>query len=124
MKSRRTTETTFKPHAMINEKILASLRQEIHEQTAQMRWSELERFFAGGNVISIAPELDLIDVGARIAADDKASVEVWMHAGLVYRTTDTQAGDWVKNDALLWVVVVKPWILVQHERKQPLATSQ
>ncbi len=109
---------------MINEKILASLRQEIHEQTAQMRWSELERFFAGGNVISIAPELDLIDVGARIAADDKASVEGWMHAGLVYRTTDTQAGDWVKNDALLWVVVVKPWILVQHERKQPLATSQ
>ena len=109
---------------MINDKILASLRQEINEQTAQMRWSELERFFAGGNVISIAPELDLIDVGARIAADDKASVEGWMNAGLVYRTTDTQASDWVKSDALLWVVVVKPWILVQHERKQPLSTAQ
>ncbi len=109
---------------MINEKILASLRQEINEQTAQMRWSELERFFAGGNVISIAPELDLIDVGARIAADDKASVEGWMNAGLVYRTTDTQASDWVESDALLWVVVVKPWILVQHDRKQPLSTSQ
>ena len=109
---------------MINEKILASLRQEINEQTAQMRWSELERFFAGGNVISIAPELDLIDVGARIAADDKASVEGWMNAGLVYRTTDTQASDCVKSDALLWVVVVKPWILVQHDRKQPLSTSQ
>lgn len=109
---------------MINEKILASLRQEINEQTAQMRWSELERFFAGGNVISVAPELDLIDVGARIAADDKASVEEWMHAGLVYRTTDIQAGDWVKNDALLWAVVVKPWILVQHERKHPPATAQ
>ena len=109
---------------MINDKILASLRQEINEQTAQMRWSELERFFAGGNVISIAPELDLIDVGARIAADDKVSVEDWMNAGLVYRTTDTQASDWVKSDALLWVVVVKPWILVQHERKQPLSTAQ
>ena len=109
---------------MINEKILASLRQEINEQTAQMRWTELERFFAGGNVISIAPELDLIDVGARIAADDKASVEGWMNAGLVYRTTDIQASDWVKSDALLWVVVVKPWILVQHDRKQPLSTSQ
>jgi hypothetical protein len=109
---------------MINEKILASLRQEINEQTAQMRWSELERFFAGGNVISIAPELDLIDVGARIAADDKASIEEWMNAGLVYRTTDAQAGDWVKTDALLWAVVVKPWILVQHDRKHPPTTSQ
>ena len=59
---------------MTHEKILASLRSEINEQTAQMRWSELERFFASGTVISIAPELDLVDVGARIAADDKQSV--------------------------------------------------
>lgn len=109
---------------MINEKILASLRQEINEQTAQMRWSELERFFAGGNVISVAPELDLIDVGARIAADDKASVEEWMGAGLLHRATDVQASEWVKNDSLLWTVVVKPWILVQHGRKQPSSTTQ
>jgi len=109
---------------MINEKILAALRQEINEQTAQMRWSELERFFAGGNVISVAPELDLIDVGARIAADDKTSVEEWMSAGLMYRTTDAQASDWVASDALLWAVVVKPWILVQHGRKQPPSTAQ
>ena len=109
---------------MINEKILAALRQEINEQTAQMRWSELERFFAGGNVISVAPELDLIDVGARIAADDKASVEEWMNAGLMYRTTDAQANDWVASDTLLWAVVVKPWILVQHGRKQPPSTAQ
>ncbi len=109
---------------MINEKILASLRQEINEQTAQMRWSELERFFAGGNIISIAPELDLIDVGARIAADDKASVAEWMSAGLLHRASDTQASEWVKNDTLLWAVVVKPWILVQHDRKQPPSTAQ
>ena len=109
---------------MINEKILASLRQEINEQTAQMRWSELERFFASGKLISVAPELDLVDVGARIAADDKASVQEWMAAGLLYRTTDTQASDWMENDALLWVVVVKPWILVQHDRKQPVGAAQ
>ena len=109
---------------MINEKILAALRKEINEQTAQMRWSELERFFAGGNVISVAPELYLIDVGARIAADDKASVEEWMNAGLMYRTTDAQASDWVASDTLLWAVVVKPWILVQHGRKQPPSTAQ
>ena len=109
---------------MIHEKILAALRQEINEQTAQMRWSELERFFAGGNVISVAPELDLIDVGARIAADDKTSVEEWMNAGLLVRTTDAQASDWAASDTLLWVVVVKPWILVQHGRKQPSSTAQ
>ena len=109
---------------MINEKILASLRRELNEQTAQMRWSELERFFASGNVISVAPVLDLIDVGARIAADDKASVLDWMQAGLLQKVNDEQASSWQAIDALLWTVVVKPWILVQHERQQPAAVQQ
>ena len=99
---------------MTHEKILASLRSEINEQTAQMRWSELERFFASGTVISIAPELDLIDVGARIAADDKQSVQRWMDAGLLHKTSDDQATDWAMSYTLFWVVVVKPWILVQR----------
>ena len=109
---------------MINEKILASLRQELNEQTAQMRWSELERFFAGGTVISVVGELDLIDVGARIAADDKDSVLTWMNAGLIYKVTDDEAGIWQGEDALLWTVVVKPWILVQHRRQQPSPIAQ
>ncbi len=109
---------------MINEKILDSLRRELNEQTAQMNWSELERFFASGNVISVAPVLDLIDVGARIAADDKASVLDWMQAGLLQKVNDEQAGTWQSSNALLWTVVVKPWILVQHERQQPAAVQQ
>lgn len=109
---------------MINEKILASLISELNEQTAQIHWSELERFFASGSLISVAPELDLVDVGARIAADDKLSVQEWMQAGLLCRTTDAQASVWMKNDTLLWVAVVKPWILVQQDRKLPSATAQ
>ncbi|MCM0044680.1 MAG: DUF2288 domain-containing protein [Burkholderiaceae bacterium] len=109
---------------MINEKILASLRNELNEQTAQMRWSELERFFASGSVISVAGELDLIDVGARIAADDKDSVLGWMNAGLIRKVTDEQAGSWHADDTLLWAVVVKPWILVQHRRQQPTGPAQ
>ncbi len=109
---------------MSNEKILASLRRELNEQTAQLPWSELERFFAGGTLISVAGELDLIDVGARIAADDKDSVLTWMNAGLLYKVTDEEAGSWQAQDTLLWTVVVKPWILVQHGRQQPLPTAQ
>ena len=109
---------------MINEKILASLRNELNEQTAQMHWTELERFFASGSVIWVAAELDLIDVGARIAADDKDSVLSWMSAGLVKKVTDEQADNWHGQDALLWTVVVKPWILVQHERQQPAPVQQ
>ena len=76
-------------------------------QVRRIFLKELERFFASGSVISIASELDLIDVGARIAADDKQSVQRWMDAGLLHKTTDNEASEWAKNDALLWVVVVK-----------------
>ena len=109
---------------MINEKILASLRTEINEQTAQLPWAELQRFFANGSVIAVAAELDLIDVGARIAADDKASVQEWMRLGLLMRASDEQASVWQAQNALLWTVVVKPWILVQQERLHPQAPTQ
>jgi hypothetical protein len=109
---------------MMNEKILASLRAELNEQTAQMHWHELQRYFAGGTLISVAPELDLIDVGARIAADDKSSIEAWMNAGRLHRVSDAQARQWLTRDTLLWTVVVKPWILVQHERRLPPEPTQ
>lgn len=108
----------------MNEKILSSLRSELNAQTAQMHWSELQRYFAGGALISVAPELDLIDAGARIAADDKVSVQNWMNAGLLHPVNDAQAMHWLAHDALLWTVVVKPWILVQRERRLPPASAQ
>ena len=118
MKNHRITDV------IMNEKILASLRTELNEQTAQIYWSELQRYFAGGTLISVAPELDLIDVGARIAADDKASVQGWMNADLLHRVSDEQATQWQAQDAPLWTVVVKPWILVQHERRSPSGAAQ
>jgi hypothetical protein len=34
------------------------------------------------------------------------------------QVVDEQAQQWLDNNAMLWTVVVKPWILVQ-ERRQP-----
>jgi hypothetical protein len=42
-----------------------------------------------------------------------------MKAELLHRVNDAQAMQWLAQDALLWTVVVKPWILVQHERRAP-----
>ena len=103
----------------MNEKILAELRNELNVQTAQLPWTELERWFASGGVIRVANELDLIDVAARIAADDKPSIEQWMAAGLIGKVMDNQAAVWLSQNSVLWTVVVKPWILVQQEKIRP-----
>ena len=102
----------------INEKILASLRTELNLQTAEYPWPELQRQFAAGGVIAVDPEIDLVDVAARIAADDKQSVERWMETKQLSQVLDEQAQQWLDNNAMLRTVVVKPWILVQ-ERRQP-----
>lgn len=89
------------------------IEQQINLQTAQIRWHELQRFFASGNAIAVAPGLDLTHVAAQIVADNAAQIKAWMDAGLVDAVKDVQAQQWYEQDALVWAVVIKPWVLVQ-----------
>lgn len=97
----------------MNEKNLAS---ELLLETAQIRWHELQRFFASGNAIAVDASLDLIYVATQITQDNAAQVKLWMDAGLVDAVTDSQAQTWYEQDALVWALVVKPWVLVQCKK--------
>jgi hypothetical protein len=89
------------------------LATKINLETAQIAWRELQRFFASGNAIAVAIELDLTEVAGTIAQDNAAQLKIWMDAGLVDVVSDKQAQLWYENDALVWAVVIKPWVLVQ-----------
>jgi hypothetical protein len=93
-----------------------TLRATLNAETARFQWKELQRFFAAGSVIAVADGLDLVEVALRVATDDKAAVAQWMEQGRVGRVSDEQALAWLEQDAALWTVVVKPWILVQAEK--------
>ena len=43
------------------------LHDKINRETARVKWDELERHFAQGNVIYVSESLDLIDVAMRIS---------------------------------------------------------
>ncbi|MFO7604501.1 MAG: DUF2288 domain-containing protein [Gammaproteobacteria bacterium] len=90
------------------------LRQKINLETGQLSWPELQRYFAKGNVIIVAPELDLIDVAARFAEDDKTAVATWIEAEKIKRALDDDARQWEARSSHFWTVVVAPWILVQE----------
>ena len=93
------------------------LHNKINSETARIKWSELERHFAQGNVVYVSEQLDLIDVALRIAHDDKESVQRWMAEGKVHKVKDEQAQDWAVGDVTLWASVVSPFVLVQPEKK-------
>jgi hypothetical protein len=90
-------------------------KEKVNLETAQIVWTDLQRFFAKGEVVWVSSELDLIDVSYQFAIDDKASVQNWLEAQKIALVSDAQALRWFETNAELWAVVVKPWILVQEE---------
>ena len=88
-------------------------RAKIVSETAKIPWLELQRFFAAGKVMLVAAELDLVDVAYAFQLDDIEQVKTWTENQQVSPVNDDQAKHWVASQALLWAVVVKPWVLVQ-----------
>lgn len=97
-------------------------KAKLNLETAQVAWTELQRFFAQGSVIHVTESLDLIDVAFCIAQDDSQTIRNWMNKKMVSPVCNAQAKRWLAEDAWLWSVVVRPLILVQ-EIKQT-STSQ
>ena len=92
------------------------LYAKINLETAQIPWKELERFFAGGRVISVEDHGDMIRVAQLMASDDVKAISGMLENREIGKVTDEQAQVWSDSDALLWAVVVSPWILVQQRR--------
>lgn len=91
------------------------LKAKVNLETATIAWRELQRFFAAGNAIFVATELDLTQVASEMARDNAAQIQQWMEAGQVEPVSDEAAQTWFEQDAILWAVVIKPWVLVQEK---------
>ncbi|GJH20696.1 MULTISPECIES: DUF2288 domain-containing protein [Caballeronia] len=83
-------------------------------ETAQIGWSELERFFAQGKLIWVKRDLDLVSVAEAVATDDTQQVTQWLAGGLVERMQAETAADLAARDPQLWAVVTSPWVCVQE----------
>ena len=94
----------------------ASVR--ILAETAKIAWKELQRFFAQGVVVLVKPGLSLVDVAYEVTRDNEQQVKHWMESGKLQHVSDDQAREWLEANALMWAVVVKPWVLVQPVMNQ------
>ncbi|MGV6806833.1 MAG: DUF2288 domain-containing protein [bacterium] len=102
----------------MNESDPASLIQDANKadilnETAKIPWRELQRFFASGKAIHIDESEDLVDVAYQFSVDNKAFFESRIAEAKIAAVSDATALEWFESDALVWAVVVKPWVLVQ-----------
>ena len=89
-------------------------RAKLNLETAQIPWKELQRFFAGGTALMVSADLDLVEVAFQMAEDNVEQIQQWAAASHLGKVTEVQALEWLNNDALVWAVVVSPWVLVQY----------
>ena len=88
-------------------------RAKINLETSKIAWKELQRFFAGGKALMVAADLDLVDVAFQMSKDNVEQIQQWAVAGKLAPVSDEQARVWIEANALVWAVVVSPWVLVQ-----------
>ena len=89
------------------------LRANINNETSQINWSELQRFFAGGWLIYISNDSNLLDVAVAFSLDNKEEVSKWLTTGEIAKVSDEQAKLWYQQNTVFWSTVVKPWVLIQ-----------
>lgn len=89
------------------------LRANINNETSQISWLELQRFFAGGWLIYVSANTNLLDVAVAFTLDNKDEVSKWLTSGEVAKVTDAQARQWHEKNTTFWSTVVKPWVLIQ-----------
>jgi hypothetical protein len=94
------------------------LRAKLNLETAQVAWPELERHFARGDVIRVAPGMDLVDAALHVAENNAATVQEWLADGRIARAELSDAEDWNARQPMFWAVVVAPWVLVQEVPKE------
>ena len=95
------------------EEFIQREKAKIVGETAKAPWKELERFYAQGLLILVDESLDLVETSFAISSDNAEQVNQWMESGLLKRIFDEQAIAWEKDNADVWTVVIKPWILIQ-----------
>jgi len=94
------------------------LRAKLNLETAPLAWLELERHFARGSVVKVAPGMDLVDAALQVAENNAATVQEWLEDGRIARAELADAEDWHARQPMFWAVVVAPWVLVQEVLKE------
>ncbi|OPZ58752.1 MAG: hypothetical protein BWY87_01312 [Deltaproteobacteria bacterium ADurb.Bin510] len=90
------------------------LKAKLRQEVLVTPWLNLEREFAAGRLVAVDQRLDLVEVGSRMALDDKATFAGWLQAGLVFKPSPDQACTWHAKASQFDMLIVSPFVLIQE----------
>ena len=79
-------------------------------------WSWLRSHLERGGLIVVASDLEIAEVGERIARDDTATVGAWIETGKLSKPSDGQISAWdTDKEARFSTLIISPYILMKEQ---------
>ena len=90
-----------------------TLLEKLHNETALIKWHELQTYFARGVLFVVDTNLDLVSIAADFAQDRTENLQLLIEQGAIAPPKNDMARQWYTENTQLWAVVVAPYVLVQ-----------
>ena len=90
-------------------------REELALAFDEAEWGWLRPHLERGGLIVVDRELDIVEVGLKIAADDSTAISAWISGGKLAKPVAEQIAGWDADGALFLTLIISPYVLIQEQ---------
>ena len=91
-------------------------REELAVNVDEAEWNWLRAHLERGGLIVVAKDLDIVDAGLGIAADDTAAISGWIVGGKLAKPSAAEIAAWDGNRQKRFLsLIVSPYVLIQEK---------
>tara|TARA_B100001248_G_scaffold262290_1_gene257337 strand:- start:15746 stop:16048 length:303 start_codon:yes stop_codon:yes gene_type:complete len=95
------------------------VRDKLEKELNTVEWPALKPHAERGALFLLSQKNDLVEVGARVAADDKAYIQALLEANQLQRVEPEQIKSLDQSPSTTFVfVIVQPYVFAQEVLKQ------
>ena len=93
-------------------------REELALAVDEAVWGLLRAHLERGGLIVVARDLDIVEVGVKLAADDAAAIGAWIAGGGLAKPSAEQIVAWNEDrEKRFLCLIVSPYVLIQEKGK-------
>jgi len=90
-------------------------REDLALTIDETEWIWLRAHLERGGLILVDDSLDLADAAMKVAADDIAVIEQWVHDGKIGKPSETQILHWNEEKQKKFsMLIISPYVLIQE----------
>ncbi len=91
-------------------------KEELALTVDEAEWDWLRAHLERGGLIVVAPELDLVDTGSKVASNDAAAVDGLIASGKLAKPSQEQLAAWnEQREKRFSTLIISPFVLIQEK---------